>query len=334
MKRQTLLFLSFCMAFSFSVSGCNLISNKEKNENTEFVNQTEISEKEDNTENLLEEVTEDVTEAATEMLDSTEVEESTQVTETEEQKSDNSESKLESSEKKPVMPQPPSVPQNPANPEEPSSPQAPPVEEVPNVYLVKVETRQETLNTEAHKYGVTKTGVAERTYEVYSDGSEVCVAEYTSYTYDSSGYNATDDQIRAESDSNSVNYMGYYQEVVNLVNQIRAEAGIGPLTLDTTLCNAASMRALEMDYANYFEHARADGRDCFSVMSYYGCSYSAAGENIAAGYGSPAAVVEGWKNSPGHYANMISADFTKLGVGYCNTGVGESGHYWVQLFSN
>ena len=47
--------------------------------------------------------------------------------------------------------------------------------------------------------------------------------------------------------------MGYYNEVLALVNQIRAEAGVGPLTLDTNLCRAASMRALEMDYANMID---------------------------------------------------------------------------------
>lgn len=202
-------------------------------------------------------------------------------------------------------------------------------------YVVDYETVDETLGTEAFKYGVTRTGCKTTCYNVYNDGTKECTGESTYYTYDTSGYNATDDDLRAESDANCGAYMGYYQEVLNLVNAIRAEAGVEPLTLDTTLCCAASMRAIEMDYANYFAHARADGRECFSAIDYYGIGYWSAGENIAAGYSSPASVVEGWKNSPGHYQNMVSPSFTKLGVGYsaAGTGYGYNG-YWVQLFTD
>ncbi|HCF82769.1 MAG TPA: serine protease, partial [Ruminococcaceae bacterium] len=51
------------------------------------------------------------------------------------------------------------------------------------------------------------------------------------------------------------------------------------------------------------------------------------GENIAYGYRTPAEVVEGWLNSPGHRANILTGSFTHIGVGY-----NENGNYWVQLF--
>lgn len=72
-------------------------------------------------------------------------------------------------------------------------------------------------------------------------------------------------------------------------------------------------------------------------LIYIGCSnvsYYTCGENIATGQKTPAAVVNDWKNSPGHYANMIDASFTKLGVGYSGTGIGAYGHYWCQLFAS
>lgn len=152
-----------------------------------------------------------------------------------------------------------------------------------------------------------------------------------STTTPSTGSNtsSSDAELKAESDSNASKYMSYYQEVLRLVNEIRAEVGVAPLTLDTTLCQAASMRALEMDYANKLSHTRPDGSDCFTALDFYGVSYSAAGENIAMGYSSPTKVVEGWKNSPTHYENMINSNFTKLGVGYSNM----NAHYWAQLFT-
>lgn len=140
--------------------------------------------------------------------------------------------------------------------------------------------------------------------------------------------------LYAVTEANAVNYRSYYEEILVLVNQIRAEAGVAPLVLDDQLCKAATMRAVEMDYANLFSHTRPDGSSCFTVLSQYGISYRSCGENIAAGYSSPEDVVEGWKNSSGHYKNMVNSSYTKLGVGYAKRQFGEWAHYWVQLFTS
>ena len=185
-----------------------------------------------------------------------------------------------------------------------------------------------------YKYGITKYDVTTNYYTLYSDGSKELLDSDSYTVYDSSNYIATDSQLKSEADSNASKYISYYQEVLRLVNEIRAQAGVGSLTLDTTLCKAASMRALEMDYGNEMSHTRPSGKDCFSVLDFYGISFGTCGENIAAGQTSAASVVKGWKTSPGHYQNMINASFTKLGVGYSTTGVGDYGHYWCQLFTN
>lgn len=132
---------------------------------------------------------------------------------------------------------------------------------------------------------------------------------------------------------NTVNYSQYANEVLNFVNAYRAAEGIPALVLDENLCNAANMRSIEMDYGNYFEHARKDGSSCFSVLGQCGItSFRTCGENIAAGQRSPSEVVESWYNSPGHKANMLNAEFTRMGLGYSNSGNGEYGTYWTQLF--
>ena len=122
----------------------------------------------------------------------------------------------------------------------------------------------------------------------------------------------------------------YYSEILELVNNIRAEAGVSPLTLDTTLCQAATVRAIEMDNTGVFSHTRPDGTDCWSVFKLYGITYRTCGENIAMGQRTPAQVVESWRNSPGHYANMVKAGFGKLGAGMSNS----NRIYWVQMFTN
>ena len=185
-----------------------------------------------------------------------------------------------------------------------------------------------------YKYGITKYDVTTNYYTLYSDGSKELLDSDSYPVYDSSNYSAADGQLKSEADSNALKYMSYYQEVLRLVNEIRVEAGVAPLTLDTTLCKAASMRALEMDYGNEVSHTRPNGSTCWTVLDFYGASYGTCGENIAAGQTSASSVVRDWKNSPGHYQNMINASFTKLGVGYSTTGVGDYGHYWCQLFTN
>lgn len=123
----------------------------------------------------------------------------------------------------------------------------------------------------------------------------------------------------------------YAQRVLELVNEERAKVGLDPLEADSTLDEAADIRVKEL--VTSFSHTRPNGTDPFTVLDELGYSYSAAGENIAAGQSSPAAVVESWMNSEGHRANILSPDYTKLGVGYCKAS-DIYGHYWVQLFSN
>lgn len=112
-------------------------------------------------------------------------------------------------------------------------------------------------------------------------------------------------------------------EVVKLVNAERAKKGISPVKLDTNLRNAAMRRAKEINTS--FSHDRPDGSSCFTVLDEYKISYGTCGENIAYGYGTPENVMNGWVNSPGHYANIMNSSFTKIGVGYYKD-------HWVQLF--
>lgn len=122
----------------------------------------------------------------------------------------------------------------------------------------------------------------------------------------------------------------YIKQVVSLVNEERAKAGLAPLTIDTKTEGAAAVRASEIQKS--FSHTRPDGRDFSTVLRENGVSYQAAGENIAYGQKSPEEVMQGWMNSSGHRANILSSNFNKIGVGYAQDGNGTG--YWVQLFTN
>ena len=119
------------------------------------------------------------------------------------------------------------------------------------------------------------------------------------------------------------------QEVLRLVNLRRAENGLAPLTLSDKLCELAALKAEDMAANNYFDHTSPTYGTPFEMMKQFGVSYRSAGENIAAGLRTPEEVMDAWMNSPGHRANILSADYTELGVGVA---IGERGVYWVQLF--
>lgn len=122
----------------------------------------------------------------------------------------------------------------------------------------------------------------------------------------------------------------YIEEVVALVNEERANEGLAALEIDTTVQAAAMERAQEL--VTLYSHTRPDGTGCFTVLDEYGVEYMACGENIAVGYASPEAVMEGWMNSEGHRANILTEGYTHIGVGYYYDPNGTYKYNWVQLF--
>lgn len=115
------------------------------------------------------------------------------------------------------------------------------------------------------------------------------------------------------------------KEVLELINKERAANGVGPLTLNDTLAEAAQVRADEC--AEVYSHTRPDGSSCFTVLDDYGITYSCAGENIAYGYTSAEAVVQGWMDSPPHKKNILSEKYTETGIGY-----DPATNSWTQIF--
>lgn len=115
----------------------------------------------------------------------------------------------------------------------------------------------------------------------------------------------------------------FTDEVIRLCNEERESRGLPALEKSDSLTASAGVRAGEL--STKFSHTRPDGTSCFTAVTE---RVSACGENIAAGYTTPEDVVTGWMNSPGHKANILSEDFTSIGVGY-----DPDGCYWVQVFA-
>lgn len=121
--------------------------------------------------------------------------------------------------------------------------------------------------------------------------------------------------------------LSFEAEVVRLVNEIRAQNGLKPLTANWELSRVARYKSEDMVSNRYFSHTSPTYGTPFQMIRAFGLSYKTAGENIAYGYRTPAAVVDAWMNSSGHRANILNASYTQIGVGYS-----PNGHYWTQMF--
>ena len=119
----------------------------------------------------------------------------------------------------------------------------------------------------------------------------------------------------------------YEQEVIRLVNEIRAENGLTALTYDWELSRVARFKSQDMKDNKYFAHNSPVYGTPFQMIKNFGISYRSAGENIAKGYTTPQAVMNAWINSSGHRANILNASYTRIGVGYVS-----DGNYWTQMF--
>lgn len=131
------------------------------------------------------------------------------------------------------------------------------------------------------------------------------------------GWGGSNDASGSSSDTS-----GYVDEVIKLINDERAAVGLPALKKNDALCEDAKVRAAEI--SDTFSHTRPDGTICFTAIS---VPYGYAGENIAKGQTTPKDVMDCWMNSDGHRKNILSKDYTSVGVGY-----DPSTNCWVQIF--
>lgn len=121
-------------------------------------------------------------------------------------------------------------------------------------------------------------------------------------------------------------------KVLAIVNKERKKQGLAALKKNSTLQKAANKRAKEI--VEVFSHTRPDGTSCFTVLKEFDITYTACGENIAAGQNSAKSVMTSWMNSPGHKANILSSNFGEIGIGFYQDTKAPYRYYWVQLFKD
>lgn len=131
----------------------------------------------------------------------------------------------------------------------------------------------------------------------------------------------TQDAAMASSDSS-------VHQLFQLVNEERIRAGQLPLTLRNDVCEAAQIRANELELD--FSHARPGGESFSTALIHTGISFTGAGENIAYGYQASEQVLQSWMSSSPHRASILNSSYTAIGIGHYVNDAGVD--YWTQIF--
>lgn len=131
------------------------------------------------------------------------------------------------------------------------------------------------------------------------------------------------------------------QAFIDLLNAYRADPdgnpatndGLPPVQVDPSLQDAAEWMSNDLGVNAYFSHTDSTGRDPWTRMCDFNYCYNTwKGENIAAGYQTAQAVFEGWRNSPGHNANMLGSNYTVIGLARVYVPGSPFGYYWTNDF--
>ncbi|MBI2019918.1 CvpA family protein [Candidatus Daviesbacteria bacterium] len=119
--------------------------------------------------------------------------------------------------------------------------------------------------------------------------------------------------------------------MIDLVNQERTSRGLRALTFDANLREVARAHSEDMFKRGYFSHYSPEGETVADRASKVGIDFLVIGENLA--YAPNLELAHrGLMNSEGHRANILSADYGKIGIGVMDGGV--YGKMYTQVFSN
>ena len=120
------------------------------------------------------------------------------------------------------------------------------------------------------------------------------------------------------------------QRVVTLTNNRRRRHGCNNLTQNNALNEAAQTHTRKMANRNTLSHDLPGEPSLGTRVRRAGYAWTMVAENIAAGYATPAAVLQGWMSSSAHRRNILNCRYRHIGVGYVVSDRGTP--YWTQVF--
>lgn len=192
-----------------------------------------------------------------------------------------------------------------------------------------------------NEHGIMQTGtinLGNKTYNLNNSGQlEQIISDSNQETFSSSSLATYDTSVDIDGlPKLPQNYAINIQQsaennILELMNQKRTEAGLNPLTLDSTLLQIARYKSNHMIQFGYFDHTTPEGNNWTSWLNTINYNYTTTGENIAYNNYDPVGLFNQWWNSSGHRANMMNPSYTKVGIGVI---YGNNKYMGTQTFSN
>lgn len=127
---------------------------------------------------------------------------------------------------------------------------------------------------------------------------------------------------------------GYGLDLFNAINGERAAAGLPTLAVNGCVVYVAQLRSNDMASRGYFAHTSPEGQTAFGLLDYYGIPYGWAGENLARNNypvdQTVAVAIRELMASQGHRDNILSPNYTEMGVAVATDGAGMQ--YYTMVF--
>lgn len=121
------------------------------------------------------------------------------------------------------------------------------------------------------------------------------------------------------------------EDVFNQTNEYRTSQGLKPLVMNDQLSKSALAHAQDINTNQYWAHDNPNGKTWNSFIKDSGYPFQYAGENIASGYNDTGSMMQAWKNSPKHNANLISPNYRDVGIAIVpGTKNGRKVYYVIQ----
>ena len=124
------------------------------------------------------------------------------------------------------------------------------------------------------------------------------------------------------------------QQVLDIVNVIRINEGLGPLLLDLRLAAAAQTHANDMAEHGFISHTGSDGSSAEERIVDQGYPWMRWAENVAAGQGDAERVVADWMDSPGHRRNILDPNLRHIGIGFASDYDSRYGTCWAMALGD
>jgi len=129
----------------------------------------------------------------------------------------------------------------------------------------------------------------------------------------------------------------YVQQILQLINNARAQNNLELLSLNSKLSSAAYVHSKDMACNNYVDHTGSDGTTWSTRIKAQNYPYSYASENIYVGNpafgGTPDGAFTWWMNSQIHRDNILSKKISEIGIGYVFYAKSDYGGYYTLDFA-